>query len=91
MELEHAVIMRPSDFDQLLSVMIDKAVERIVKVRTAEPPLDKQGAAKYLKITTSTLDRRIREKDLPVTLIHRNGGGVYFFASELEQHLKKSK
>jgi len=55
-----------------------------------EKPLTRQGAADYFGINIKTLDRRLKTGVLPARLVHKNGGTPYFFASELEQLLKKS-
>jgi len=89
--MQHAIVIQPSDFKQLIAEIAAEVIKEVVKSMTAEPTLTKSQAAKYLQISVQTLEKRFRENELPTSLIHRNGGTPYFFASELEQHLKKIK
>jgi hypothetical protein len=89
--MEHAIVIQPGDMDKFISQIVDRAIEKIVKIKTAEPTRTKAQAAKYLQISVQTLEKRFRDNELPASLIHRNGGTPYFFESELEQYLKKSK
>ncbi len=89
--MENAVVFNPNDLPKFANEVASIVLREVAKLRSIEEPLTKAGAAKYLRITVRSLDRRIENHDLPTSLIHRNGGTPYFFASELEQYLKKSK
>jgi hypothetical protein len=89
--METAVILHPHDLTKFANDVAMLVLKEVAKMKAVEEPLTKEGAAKYLHVSVPTLERRLRENDLPPSLIHRNGGTPYFFASELEQHLKKSK
>jgi excisionase family DNA binding protein len=84
------VFFQHDDFDKLIDMVVDKVADKVSKMKTVEPTLTKGQAAKYLQVSRQTLEKRFREGDLPASLIHKNGGTPYFFASELEAYLKKS-
>lgn len=79
--------------DDLLQLLNDQKaiiVSEFSKSKIAEKPLTREEAAAFLRIDSTTLDRRFRNGTLPKSLRHFNGGTLYFFASELEAHIKKS-
>jgi len=80
-----------ANVDDLKKVLTEWMNEQLApKQKTFERPLTREEAAKYLRITPITLDRRFRDGKLPLSLRHVNAGSTYFFASELELHLKRS-
>lgn len=82
-------VMSDDQLDKLIQKAIQEGFERGQK-KPIEKPLTKQEAASYLRIGLSAFDERFRKQALPASLRHYNGGTIYFFASELEAHLKKS-
>jgi predicted DNA-binding transcriptional regulator AlpA len=55
-----------------------------------ERPMCAKQAADYLLIHENTLYRRMKTGQIPARVIHRTGGSVYFFPSELKDYIKKS-
>lgn len=88
--------MRPGNFiedkdlDRFAEKVANIVLKKVAELKVVEEPLTKEGAAKYLHIALSTLNKRLANGDIPAKYIHRNGGTPYFFASELELLLKKS-
>lgn len=75
-----------------MEVGVRDIVAQVVKEMNlvVEAPLDKTGAAKYLKISVKTMERRFREGDLPASLRHHIAGSIYFLPSELHEFIKAS-
>lgn len=78
------------DLDRFAEKVANIVLKKVAELKAVEEPLTKEGAAKYLHIALSTLNKRLANGDIPAKYIHRNGGTPYFFASELELLLKKS-
>lgn len=78
-----------NDLENLIIKALEKGFERGQK-KPIEKPLTKQEAADYLRVHVTTFEARIRNRKLPLSLRHINGGTTYFFASELEAFIKKS-
>lgn len=89
--MQQAVIINPSDLDRFISEMRVTFVEELTKAKSQviEKPLTRGEAAAYLSISTSALDRRVKNGSIPTSLVHYNGGTTYFFASELNRFLKQ--
>lgn len=87
--MEHAVILKPEDFKNLISE-VRAMLEGGVKGYMVERPMTAKEAAAYLKVTPWTLWDRIRKGVIPSELIHRSAGSVYFLPSELHQYIKNS-
>lgn len=75
--------------DELILKALEKGFERGQK-KPIEKPLTKQEAADYMSISLSSLDERLRNGYLPLSLKHTIHGTPYFFASELENFIRKS-
>lgn len=78
-----------------LTAVIKEALQAVIKemgkdVPLIEKPLSVKETADYLGIHQNTIYKRIKSGDLPTSLIHRMNGSVYFFASELHDHIKRS-
>jgi len=84
--------MGQTELDRIVTNIREQVKEEFVTLKShmIENNLTKQQAADYLKINIKTLEARIRQGIIPRHLVHRNGGTVYFFASELKELLKKS-
>jgi excisionase family DNA binding protein len=86
-------VLQPNDFDRLLSEMKSFVREELKSVQMPpenDRPICAKEAAAYLGIGQTTFWERIKTGKIPSILIHRNGGSVYFFKSELRQFLKAS-
>jgi predicted DNA-binding transcriptional regulator AlpA len=60
-----------------------------LKDAMVEKPVSAEVAAiEYLGIHPNTIYKWIKSGDLPVKLIHRIAGTVYFFPSELRDYIK---
>jgi hypothetical protein len=86
-----AHVIMPSEVDPLAEKIAAMVIKKVIELKSIEDPLTKEGAAKYLHIALSTLNKRLANGDIPSKYIHRNGGTPYFFASELETLLKKNQ
>lgn len=86
-----AHILMPSEVDPMAEKIAAIVIKKLTELSRVEEPLTKDGAAKYLHIALSTLNKRIANGDIPAKYIHRNGGTPYFFPSELETLLKKNQ
>lgn len=86
-----AHVIMPNEVDPLAEKIAAIVLRKIEERRAIEEPMTKAGAAKYLRISVRTLDERIATGKIPTKVIHRNGGTPYFFASELENLLKKNQ
>lgn len=86
-----AVVLMPNEVDQFADRVAAMVIKKVTELRSIEEPLTKQGAAKYLKVSLTTFNRRLSDGGIPSKYIHRNGGTLYFFASELETLLKKNQ
>ena len=84
--------MKQSDFEKFMTDLKKFVSDEVrsEKVKSVEKPISPKEAAAFLKISLKTLYNRINNSDIPAQLIHRNGGNVYFFESELEQYIKQS-
>lgn len=87
--MKQAVILRPDDFQAFISEL-KEVVKSEIRGYVVEEPLTVKQAAAYLKVTEGTLWKRIDRGAIPTSVVHRSGGGVYFFASELEAYLKNN-
>lgn len=87
--MQQAITFTPDDFQRFMAE-VKETIRKEVKGYMVEEPLTAKQAAAYLKITEWTMRDRIKKGSLPASLIHRSGGTVYFFASELEQYLKNN-
>lgn len=85
--MDQAIILKPEDFKSLVSDLKDMLRSEL-KGYVVEEPLTAKEAARYLKITDKAMWERFRKGTMPAELIHRSGGSVYFFASELHRYLK---
>lgn len=65
-------------------------ISELKELAFVERPMCCREAAQYLLIHENTLYKRIRTGEIPERVIHRIGGSVYFFPSELRDFLKKS-
>jgi excisionase family DNA binding protein len=74
--------------EAVAKVVLDHLAEQLAE-RTTEPPpdvLDRQQAAHFLGLSVATLDRLIREENLP---FHRAGEHKRFIRAELIEWLRK--
>lgn len=85
--MDQVVIFKPDDFDRFLDRLKGVAAETM-KDFVVEKPMTVKEAAEYLRVSERTMWRRINSGDLPAELIHRSGGSVYFFPSELHNYLR---
>ncbi|MBX4188245.1 MAG: helix-turn-helix domain-containing protein [Candidatus Doudnabacteria bacterium] len=92
MEGQTLIAITPEYMERMVTNLRQEIADGFVHLKThmVEKPIDRTGAAEYLTISLSTLDDRISKGTIPANLVHKNGGTPYFFASELEQLLKKS-
>lgn len=81
-----------SDFERLSAGIRQQIADGLAELKgiVIEKPLNKKEAASYLGIGLTALDNRIKRGSIPKKLVHKNGGTPYFFASELNELLKKS-
>ena len=78
-----------SDLEKLIAKAEQKGFE-LGQKKPIEKPMNSVEAARYLGINPKTLSRKFCNGDLPSSLRHVVGGSVLFFASELEEYIKKS-
>lgn len=92
MEGQTLIAISPEYLDRLVLNIRQQVADGFVSLKShmVEKPLTRREAADFLKIKLSAFQNRINRGDIPAKLIHKNGGTPYFFASELEQFLKKS-
>lgn len=92
MEGQTLIAITPEYLDRLATNIRQQVSDGFVMLKShmIEKPLTKKEAASYLFINPKTLESRIRSGAIPAKMVHRNGGTMYFFPSELEQLLKKS-
>lgn len=85
-------LMSPNELERLAAGLRQEVADGFLLLKThmTEKPLTVKEAAEYLRIGTSALYNRINSGAIPSQYVHKNGGTVYFFASELNQLLKKS-
>lgn len=74
----------------ILAELKQHIANEIKNMAIVERPLCAKAAADYLLIHENTLYRRMKSGEIPESVIHRTGGSVYFFPSELRDYLKKS-
>jgi excisionase family DNA binding protein len=86
--MEVGYFLTPTDFDKLMNGLVQKTAEVVAKMKTIEDPITKTEAAKYLKITYRTLNRKIDEGVIPTSLLHRIDGTILLYKSELEAYVK---
>jgi len=75
---------------QLIDEVKATVIQEMNRKQSLDKVLTKQEAAAYLRIHVTTLDERFRERKLPTSLRHYNGGSLYFYQSELENFIKRS-
>lgn len=68
--------------------VLAKEVAKHLSGHIIEEPIDKEGAARFLKIHVKTLERKLKSGAIPTKVIHRIDGLIYFFPSELNQFIK---
>lgn len=83
--------LEQEEFDMLIEKVVEKVVEEVNKLKAVEKPRTREEMAAYMNISPTTFDRRIKTGVLPQYLRHFNGGTLYYFASEFEAFLKKTK
>lgn len=90
--MSHAIIIEPNDLDRLINSLREEIRLGFEKSRSVniDPPLSRKQAAKFLGISERTLDKRFKEGYYQSELMHGEGRKKSFFASELENYLKKS-
>ena len=95
--METARILKPDDVDRMLG-QIEQAVhdrfdklEKLVVENVVEKPLTRQEAAQHCKCSATTLSALITSGDIPSEYVHKFGGQPRFFASELNEAIRKSK
>lgn len=86
------VVLDPSDLDTIIKKMVEEFRAEVAKIKAAniEKPMTREQAAKFFSCSVDALDKKFRNNKLPAKFRHYNGGTPYFFASELENFLKKS-
>ena len=86
------IAMNGAEYDRLLNDIKAHITNEVksIKGMMVEKPMTYQEAADFLNIHVNTLYKRIREGNIPSTLVHKTNGSVYFFPSELHQFIKKS-
>jgi hypothetical protein len=89
---QQLILMAPDELERLATGLRQQIADGVASLKShlIERPLTRREAADYLGIGLTALDNRIKRGDIPRKLVHKNGGTPYFFASELEQLLKKS-
>ncbi len=92
MEGQQLIALTPNQLDRIATGLRQQIADGVASLKShlVEKPLTRREAAEYLGIKLTALDNRIKRGDIPRKLVHKNGGTPYFFASELEQLLKKS-
>jgi excisionase family DNA binding protein len=75
---------------QLMAELKEHLSKEVKQIGVVEKMLTPEEAAAYLRIGKTTLYDWIKKEKLPVSLIHRVGGMVYFIPSELYQYVKAS-
>lgn len=92
MEGTPLIALSTKEFDRLATGIRQQVADGIesLKSHLTEKPLSKKEAADYLQITPRAFASRMKSGAIPPRLVHRNGGSLYFFASELQQLLKAS-
>lgn len=65
-------------------------ISKELKGAVVEKPMCGKEAALFLGIHESTIYKWLRNETIPTRLIHRIGGSVFFFASELQEFVKRS-
>jgi len=92
MEGQPLIAITPNELDRIATNLRQQVQDGFVMLKThmIEKPLTKKEAAIYLNVTYKTIESRITTGAIPSKYVHKNGGTIYFFASELEQLLKKS-
>jgi hypothetical protein len=76
--------IRNSEIQRMLEEGIQKAI------LATEKPLGYKEAAEHLGYTESTLRTKVSRKEIPAHLVHKTpDGGIYFFASEITQHIRE--
>lgn len=85
-------LMTDSALDRMITSLREQVRDEFVTLKShmVEKPLTKKEAATYLGVTYKTIESRVTSGAIPSEFVHKNGGTVYFFASELNQLLKKS-
>lgn len=82
-------VMSDDQLDRLIQRAMQEGFQQGQK-KSYEKPLTKKEAAAFLRINPWTMDRRFKTNKLPASLRHVVDGSIYFFASELQEFLKKS-
>jgi hypothetical protein len=77
-----------NDLEKLIIKAEEKGFERGQK-KTIEPPLTKEAAAKFMRLSVRQFDAKFKEGKLPAKLRRTKTGTIYFFASELSDYLKE--
>jgi excisionase family DNA binding protein len=90
--MNQVVILTPSEFDRFVVEMKDHLSREIqaVKDKVIESPIGIKEAAHYLKMDRATLYRKIKDNDIPASVVHTIAGQKVFFKSELYEFIKKS-
>lgn len=90
---EHAIILTPEGLRQFETSVLNHLTNLVneMQAKAPEKPLCPAEAAEYLRISERTLWARLKDGTLPASLVRRSAGSVYFFATELHDHIKKSK
>ncbi|MDM8534972.1 helix-turn-helix domain-containing protein [Clostridiaceae bacterium HSG29] len=81
--------------DQFLNEIIKVAIKRIKEVKPWEDrkemvaTVDKKGAAKYLNMSESTIDKLIKRNEIPCLRPTGVGGTIYFRYKTLDNWMEK--
>lgn len=83
-------ILSKDDFEKTVQDITSKLISQVAR-KEDDTFLTKQEAAKFLRMSITTLDTNFREGYLPLSLRHQIGGMILFSKSELTEYVKKPK
>lgn len=91
-EGQQLILITPEYLERLITNLRDEMCSNVLELKThmIEKPLTTKEAADFMRIKRSAFVGRIKSGAIPAQCVHKNGGTPYFFASELQQLIKKA-
>jgi hypothetical protein len=89
---ETLIALTPNEFERLATGIRQQVADGLNELKgfVIEKPLTRKEAASHLRIAMTAFNNRLRSGAIPSKYVHKNGGTLYFYASELNAMVKET-